>query len=262
MFFIPSGALHYIANVGKEKAEILLQFSHENPEDFSLSSSVGMFSNAVLGNTWGVNAEHFIQLKRPLKDQFAVITKNSEKIPIEAHITSPYHYNLEASAPILNKSGGSARMARQNMWAILKQQALYSLRLANDGMREPHWHPKTSEMGYVNAGQGRMSILNPKCQVDTYLLQPGDLYFIPKAYPHHIENIGNDLLHFLIFFDQSIPEDIGFTGSIRSFPDEILSAILKVDTSFIQGLNKYYADLFIVDKINPTDPLEESFSVL
>src|ERR1700722_3509419 len=43
-FFIPSGALHYIANVGEENAELLLQFSHENPEEFGLSSSIGMFS--------------------------------------------------------------------------------------------------------------------------------------------------------------------------------------------------------------------------
>lgn len=250
MFLIPSGALHYIANVGKEKAELLLQFSHENPEEFGLSSSIGMFSNAVLGNTWGVDQKLFQKLHRPLQDRFAVLTQAAERIPPEAQTSSPYHYNLEGSQPILDKPGGSVRMARQNFWPILKQQSLYSLRLTGQGMREPHWHPETGEMGYVHTGQGRMTILNPSGEKDTYLLKPGDLYYIPKAYPHHIENIAQDPLHFLIFFDQAMPRDVGFTGSVRSFSNEILGSVLQVEPAFFNHLNKYYTDLFIVDKIN------------
>jgi oxalate decarboxylase len=254
-FFIPSGALHNIVNVGKEDAELLLQFSHEDPEEFALSSSIDMFSNAVLGNTWAVSQEFFNSLQRSSKNRFAVLTQAPESIPSEAHLSNPYHYALEASASIIDRSGGSARLARQNMWPILKCQSLYSLRINSKGMREPHWHPETAEMGYVHTGNGRMSILNPNGNIDTYLLQPGDLYYIPKAYPHHIENIGDALLHFLIFFDQAMPRDIGFTASVRAFSDEVLSSVLQVESSFIRGLNKYYSDLFIVDKINSTDPL-------
>jgi oxalate decarboxylase len=29
---------------------------------------------------------------------------------------------------------------------------MYSLRIREDGMREPHWHPITAEMGYVHKG--------------------------------------------------------------------------------------------------------------
>jgi oxalate decarboxylase len=57
-------------------------------------------------------------------------------------------------------------------------------------MREPHWHPVTAEMGYVQHGDARMTVTN------------SDGYFIPRAYPHHVENIGTDEWHFLIFFDQ------------------------------------------------------------
>jgi oxalate decarboxylase len=256
MFFIPSGALHYIANVGKENAELLLQFSHENAEEFALSSSIGMFSNSVLGNTWGVSHELFNKLHRPLKERFAVLIQAPESIPPEAQYSNPYHYNVEASLPILNKAVGSVRVARQNVWPILKCQSLYSLKLADIGMREPHWHPETAELGYVQSGRGRMTILNPNGDVDTYLIQPGDLYYIPKAYPHHIENVGQgqDLLHILIFFDQAMPRDIGFTGSVRSFSNEVLGSVLQVEPSFFENLNKYYADLLIVDKINPLDP--------
>ena len=45
-----------------------------------------------------------------------------------------------------------------------------------------------------------MTLLSPGASVDTYLLGPGDMYFIPKGYPHHIENIadeGDSLPYFL-----------------------------------------------------------------
>ena len=57
-------------------------------------------------------------------------------------------------------------------------------------MREPHWHPRTAEMGFVLEGRARMTVLSPGATVDTFELSPGDMYFIPRAYPHHIENIG------------------------------------------------------------------------
>ena len=50
-------------------------------------------------------------------------------------------------------------------------------------MREPHWHPRTAEMGYVVKGRARMTVLSPGAKVDTYELGPGDMYFIPRAYP-------------------------------------------------------------------------------
>lgn len=257
-FFIPSGALHSILNVGKERAELILQFSHENVEEFGLSASISAFSPAVLGNTWGVTQDFFHSFQPALAKSFAFLTEEVVAIPEASHFSSPYLYHLESSAPILDRSEGSARMARQNMWPILKKQSLYSLRITNKGMREPHWHPETAEMGYVHRGNARMLVLDPDGTTDTYLLRPGDLYYIPKAYPHHIENVGEEELHFLIFFDQSMPRDIGFTASVLSFPSPALADLLQVNSGWIQGLNKYYTDLFIVEKINPSDPIKEN----
>lgn len=253
-FFIPSGALHYIENVGEAKAELILQFSHENPEEFGLPSSINMFTNAVLGNAWGVDKSVISQLKRPLTDHFAVLRPTIGQVPEEARYENAYRFPLESSEPNLEDAGGAARMARNDTWPILNRQALYSLKLTNKGMREPHWHPETGELGYVHQGQGRMSVLNPAGKIDTYILNPGDIYFIPKAYPHHIENIGDSELHFLIFFDQSMPEDIGFTASVRSFSNDVLGAVLNTTPQFFDQLHKYYEDLFIVERRNPIDP--------
>ncbi len=256
VFLIPSGALHCIENVGKGAAELILCFSNEDTEDFHLSSTIGMFSDAVLGNTWNVKSQVFKQLKRSPNYTFATLRHTPPVVPENARYSSPYRHHLEAAQPLLMNEGGSARMARHDTWPIVKRQAIYSLLLTGIGMREPHWHPETAELGYVHKGKGRMSIQNPSGDVDTYIMEEGDIYFIPKAYPHHIENLTTDALHLLIFFDQAMPGDVGFTGSIRSNSDEVLASTLNTTPDFFVQLPKYDADLFIVQKVNPLDPIK------
>lgn len=252
-FFIPSGALHSIENIGNETADIILQFSHEEPEEFGISSVFGMFSNAVLGNTWDISSSHFLEMNRLSQASFIAKLDATSEIDKEAHYTSPYKYALEESQPLISNQGGSAKVARNNVWPILTQQALYSLELNGTGMREPHWHPETAELGYVAEGKGRMSILSPSGNIDTYEMKEGDIYFIPKAYPHHIENLESTKLHLLIYFDQSMPQDIGFTGSIKSYPSEVLSKVMHCKKEVFESLPIYYEDLFIVNKKNPLD---------
>lgn len=254
VFFIPSGALHHIENVGKVNAELVLNFSDEDAEDFNLSGVMGCFTDAVLGNAWDVDQSVFHTMKRSNKNIFAALRKGPVVIPDQAHYGTPFRYSLKKAEPLIENAGGAARMARQNIWPIVKRQALYALTLTGKGMREPHWHPETAELGYVEKGKGRMSIINPSGDVDTYVMEEGDIYFIPKSYPHHIENLNDDVpLQIMIFFDQGMPRDIGFTGSIHSYSDEVLSAITKVPPQFFKDLPKYYQDSFIVDKHNPVD---------
>ncbi|MCB1149446.1 MAG: cupin domain-containing protein, partial [Chlamydiia bacterium] len=75
VFFIPSGALHTLVNVGSEPAEFILQFSNEKPKDFALSTSFHMFTPEVLGNTWGVAREVFEALKNKGELFFAPLKK-------------------------------------------------------------------------------------------------------------------------------------------------------------------------------------------
>ena len=73
--------------------------------------------------------------------------------------------------------------------------------------------PREVQARDVDRGHARMRILDPDGSLDEYELNPGDVYFVPRAYPHHIENIGRDDWHFLIFFDQPFPADIGYRAS-------------------------------------------------
>ena len=135
----------------------------------------------------------------------------------------------------------------------LKNISMYSLRVAEDGMREPHWHPVTAEMGYVQHGDARMTIMNPDGTLDSWKMTTGDMYFIPRAYPHHIENIGTDEWHFLIFFDQPFPADIGYRASASAYSREVPAAAFNTHIDDLPQFPFTPADPLIVKRRNPVD---------
>ncbi len=56
MFHIDSGSLHHIENIGEDVAEFIIAFRNERPEDFGLFAAFGAMTDAVLGNTYDLDA--------------------------------------------------------------------------------------------------------------------------------------------------------------------------------------------------------------
>lgn len=251
MFHIGSGSLHAIENIGDGPAEFIIAFRHERPEDFALASTFGAMTDAVLGNTFQFPASVFAAIPRSTKDSYLVRRQGEPVIPSDALQGNAHKFDVEGQAAPVHFDYGSARLARDQFWPALKDISMYSLRITSGGMREPHWHPDTAEMGYVQAGRARMTVLNPDGSTDTWDLQPGDVYFIPRAYPHHIEVLGPDEIHFLIFFDQPTPGDIGFLDSVTILPEPILSAMLGVEPSKLPEFPQTFSDPLIVKRVNP-----------
>ncbi len=181
MFHIDSGALHHIENIGDGVAEFVIAFRNERPEDFGLGATFGAFTDAVLGNTYSLPASDLSVLRRSTVDRKLAARSGAPEIPAVAHFRRSPHVRHRAQAPGLNYASGSARFARDQFWPALKDISMYSLRVAEDGMREPHWHPVTAEMGYVRQGQARMTIMTPEGRLDTWTMKAGDMYFIPRA---------------------------------------------------------------------------------
>jgi oxalate decarboxylase len=253
MFFVPSGAIHHIENIGEEAGEIILAFSSEHVEDFGLSGTFGAFTDAVLGNTTGLPAAEFKNLSRSTKDTRIGSRAKPAILEEQQRHINPYKYDLEAALPAIASSGGSAHTAQAASWPILEDISMFSLRITDTGMREVHWHPETAEMGYVTGGRGRMTILSPGGAVDTYQMSSGSMYFIPRAYPHHIENIGDGDLSILIFFDQNTPADIGGKSLVSAFSREVLAAAFKTEPAAIPDFPFTAQDPLIVPRINPVD---------
>ncbi len=253
MYFVPSGSLHSIENIGSDASELFLTFSHESPENFGLSGFAKCMSPAVLANTWGIPAAEISDQRQQATDiEFGRVNGKAE-IPESARFVSPYKFAIESRAPLISTPTGSAIVARRDTWPVLKHQAMYSLRIQGIGMREPHWHPETAELGYVHTGHARMTVQSPGGSAETYELDAGDIYFIPRAYPHHIENLTDDEMRFLIFFDTPDVQDIGFTGAIPAFPNRLVGPTLGLDSAHAAQIPRLPSDTLLVSKVNPVD---------
>jgi oxalate decarboxylase len=254
MFHVESGSIHHIENGGDGAAELILVFSHESPVDFSLHASFGAMSDAVLGNTYGLPAADLAKLTRDTTSPDIVWGVGAPVVPDGAGLPDPHKFPVEAVQPTLDYPFGSAKLARSQVWPALRHLSMYSLRIGTAGMREPHWHPETAELGYVVAGQARMSILDPSGDVDTYGLRPGDAYFVPRAYPHQIEVIGDEEIHFCVFFDQPTPGDIGYRASASAFSRRVMASTFGVDEEDLPRFPFTPVDPLIVARENPVDP--------
>jgi oxalate decarboxylase len=254
MFFVPSGALHALENIGDAQAEVIVVFSHEQPQDFGLSGSVGMLTANVMGNAWGLSADALAGLPKGPEDLFAGKVDGTPALPDSASYPNELKLDLEGTSPRVDNGYGRLKTARLDTWPVLDALAMYSLRIEGNGMREPHWHPITAELGYVHTGRARMTVKSADGSVDTYELAQGDVYFIPRAFPHHIENLGDEETHFLVFFDQAEVRDIGYSGSAGAYPPRILAPTLGMEAAALPVLPPMPSDLLIVEKRNPVDP--------
>lgn len=255
MFYAPAGSLHTIENLADEEAAFIVTYSEAQNEAFGLSGSLGTFTRGVVGNTLGLPADklpkEFISEAR---DIVIGQVDGMPEIPAHAEFANPYKFAVEQVPSQLQTEGGAAKFARGDTWPILDGLSMYSLYIRGVGMREPHWHPITSELGFILEGHGRMSVRNPGADsFDTYTLGPGDIYYMPRSYPHHIENLDDTETHFAVFFDQTTPNDIGFTGSLSSVARRILAPVMGVRESDLPTIRDVPVDLMFVEKTNPLD---------
>lgn len=254
MYHVESGAVYHLENIGDGPAEIIAALRSSRPQHFSLQSSMNAMTDAVLGNTYDLPASALEVLPRGAASQL-VRREGAPRIPDTVGLPNARLFDLEGQIAPLGYPYGSAKLARRQYWAALEDISMYSLTIGGTGMREPHWHPVTAELGYVHRGRGRMRVLSPDGTLDEYELRPGQAYFIPRAYPHHIEALEEDGIHFLIFFDQPTPGDIGYRATASAFSREVLAASFGVPERLLPRFPFTPVDPLIVQRRNPRDPV-------
>jgi len=257
MYHVESGAVYHIENIGDQQANLILALRHERPQHFSLHDSFNAMTDAVLGNTYDLPSAAFAAFDRSPGTQIVRRTGTAD-IPSTAGLPNAHLFDAEGQHPPLSYAYGSARLARKQYWAALEDISMYTVRVEENGMREPHWHPITAEMGYVDRGHARMRVLDPDGTLDEYELSPGDVYFVPRAYPHHIEVLGADEINFLIFFDQAMPGDIGYRATASGFSREVLAASFNTPERSLPQFPFTPVDPLIVGRPNPRDPVATS----
>lgn len=163
---------------------------------------------------------------------------------------SIHTFNLENTNPQAVNNGGTRTMANRDNFPILKDMALYLLRLDTGGVREPHWHPNAVELSYCLSGSAIMTIFSPGSGHDTFTVNEGEIVYVPKGYLHHIENNTKGESIFAIAFNHEMPEDIGISGSTGSMTDSVLGITFGLDSNYFGNFQKSKQDLIITSKNN------------
>jgi len=243
--YVPMGYMHHIENVGETEVKLLIGFDHESPEDLNLSNSVQVMPNHILGATCQLDAAFFATLKKDAKSTF-IVSESKPAVPTVADATNRYKMRLETTAPPISNAGGWVKMSNGFYFPTLQNIAMYSLSLAKNGAREPHWHPNAGELNCLIKGTARITLLSPDGSVDTFDMKPGAISFMPRGYIHHIENTGTEEVRFAIFFSNKFPSDLGLSGVLGAYSNNLLAALFNVPVDFLDKLPKHQTDLLIV----------------
>jgi oxalate decarboxylase len=91
----------------------------------------------------------------------------------------------------------------------------------------------------------RLTIVSPGGEVETVDLQAGDVSFIPRAYFHHIEVLGDGDARLAVFFDHELPSDNGLSGALSAYPDSVLAAAFGQPQSVFEALPDLTEDVVL-----------------
>ncbi len=242
--FVPMGALHHIANTGDTEFKMLLCFDNDNPEEQEVSSGVSAMPDHVMSQTFHIDDDFFTHIRHNDRAIFASLAKEPIISP-QPTMVNRYRMGLEASNPRVQTPGGTVKMSNGFYLPTLENLALYTLILHRHGVREPHWHPNAHELNYLISGRARITLVMPGGPTETFDMKAGDASFLPRGYLHYIENTGHDDAHFAIFFNHVFPSDIGFSGGLSAFPDQVLASLFGVTPDYFKKLPKIQEDVLV-----------------
>lgn len=93
----------------------------------------------------------------------------------------------------------------------------------------------------------RLIILSPGGTVDTFEVGPGEIYFVSTGFFHYIENIDSSKnMHFAISFGSDTPQDIGISGSLSTYSNNVLGATFNLDPTYFSKLPRLTEDVLVV----------------
>jgi oxalate decarboxylase len=123
------------------------------------------------------------------------------------------------------QNGGWARQVTQDDFAISEDISGVNMRLAENGIRELHWHQQ-AEWAIMLDGKCRITILDELGRPQVADVKTGDLWYFPPGLPHSLQGIGSTGAEFLLAFDNGKASEFNtllLTDWIAHTPPEVLA---------------------------------------
>ncbi|MFI5834978.1 oxalate decarboxylase family bicupin [Micromonospora sp. NPDC051300] len=241
LWFFPHGIPHHIQALD-EGVEFLLVFddgSFSENSTFLISDFFAHTPPSVLAKNFGWTEAQMATLPEREKYIFA----GEVPPPLDRdRVVSPtgdvprsFKHRLLAQAPE-RFPGGTVRIADAANFAASTAICAALVEIEPGGLRELHWHPTDDEWQYWLSGYGRMGVFASSGVARTFDFRAGDVGYVPFAYGHYIENLGDEPLVFLEMFRKPRFADISLAQWMANLPPEISAATLNLPREMIEAL--------------------------
>ncbi len=244
IFFIPSGFVHSIQNVGDNDCIINFALNNTLPETMSYTKAIYSLSDSVFTATFKTPSNFVDGLKKNKNEELITTlsqVKNDSGIGL-----SPYKFDIEKSSKVVSTPGGYLQLGTKTILQSLQGLGILGFGLNAGGVVEPHWHTNAGELVYIVKGKTRITILSPSGNVETLEVSAGEGAFAPASYFHNIENIGKEEVQVIAFFNNAAPDYIGIGEVTGEYSNEELSSIFNVKPDYLSPLVKIEEPLVIV----------------
>jgi oxalate decarboxylase len=242
LWFFPKGIPHHIQALD-EGVEFLLvfddgQFSENST--FLMSDFFAHTPKSVLAKNFGWSPDQLDRI--PEREKYIFQGKVPPRLESD-RVVSPtgdvprtLTHRMRAQAP-KHFPGGSVRITDSTNFAAATISAAL-VEIEPGGLRELHWHPTDDEWQFWISGFGRMGVFAASGAARTFNFQGGDVGYVPFAYGHYIENLGDEPLVFLEMFRNPRFEDISLTQWMANTPPQVIADTINMPPSMIEALPK------------------------
>ncbi|XP_048968530.1 uncharacterized protein LOC112644092 [Canis lupus dingo] len=119
---------------------------------------------------------------------------------------------------------------------------LSTLRIYNNGLRQPHFHFNANEMGYVISGCAKVGIINTQGAME-FNVYIGDVVFFPVGTQHYIRSAcDEDFLFLLAFSTGDQLQTLDMDDYLQATADHILAQLFFKKQSEFKKIPKFKED--------------------
>ena len=234
-----SGVAHSIQALD-EGCEFLLVFNDANfseNQTLLLSDWLAHTPEEVVQANFKQNEEALEPLPKKEKYIFNGTLPKSieeEKRPnSKGDTVHPLTFHLDDIDPIETEAG-RVWIIDQSVFPAAKSIAGAIVEVEPGGMRELHWHPKSSEWQYYISGEARMGVFNSNGLTRTFDFKAGDVGYVPNVAGHYVQNTGTEKLVFVEVFPNPDYSDVSLNKWLATTPLKTVSEHLNLPEEVVE----------------------------
>lgn len=236
-----SGIAHSIQALDKG-CEFLLVFSEANfseNETLLLSDWLAHTPNEVVAANFKKTQEELKDL--PAKQKYIFngtipgpIAEEDRPNPA-GHTKNPLTLHL-SDVPAIQSEAGRVWILDSKVFPAAQTISGAIVEVEPGGMRELHWHPKSSEWQYYISGQARMTVFDSNSLSRTYDFKAGDVGYVPNVAGHYVQNTGDEKLVFVEVFRNPVYSDISLNKWLATTPVTNVAEHLNLSKEMVESL--------------------------